>query len=229
MTITWVVGGTSGIGRACAELLEEVPGRRVIATGNEVDVRDPDALFNFFLTNPILVQCEDERITDLIYSVGVNHLEWSQIVDPAVVLDLYHVNVVGLINVLQVVPRVRRVVVVGSDAAWREMRTSVAYCASKAALHQAVRVIARERASEDFAINVVAPGMTEPTDMQQYVDERVPLIRKWSPDQARKYEESQIPMKRRANVNEVASVVVSTLLMPTPYLNGAIIPVNGGR
>jgi 2,3-dihydro-2,3-dihydroxybenzoate dehydrogenase len=74
---------------------------------------------------------------------------------------------------------VKRVVVVGSDAAWREMRTSVAYCASKAALHQAVRVIARERASEEFAINVVAPGMTEPTGMQEYVDESVPMIRKW--------------------------------------------------
>jgi NAD(P)-dependent dehydrogenase (short-subunit alcohol dehydrogenase family) len=226
MTITWVVGGTSGIGRACVELLEEVPGRRVIPSGSEVDVRDPDALFTYLAG---LTCYEDEQVTDVIYSAGVNKLEWSQIVDPAVVLDLYNVNVVGLINVLQVIPQVRRVVVVGSDAAWREMRTSVAYCASKAALHQAVRVIARERAAEDFAINVVAPGMTEPTEMQEYVDQTVPMIRKWSPDEARKYEKSQIPMKRRANVHEVASVIVSTLLMPTPYLNGAIIPVNGGR
>lgn len=226
MTITWVVGGTSGIGRACVELLEEVPGRRVIATGNEVDVRDPDALFTFLAG---LNQYEGGQVTDLIYSAGINRLEWSMIVDPAVVLDLYHVNVVGLINVLQLLPQVRRVVVVGSDAAWREMRTSVAYCASKAALHQAVRVIARERASEEFVINVVAPGMTEPTGMQEYVDQKVPMIRKWSSNDARKYEESQIPMRRRANVHEVASVIVSTLLMPTPYLNGAIIPVNGGR
>jgi hypothetical protein len=41
------------------------------------------------------------RLPISIYSAGINHLEWSQIVDPAVVLDLYHVNVVGLINVLQ--------------------------------------------------------------------------------------------------------------------------------
>jgi NAD(P)-dependent dehydrogenase (short-subunit alcohol dehydrogenase family) len=109
------------------------------------------------------------------------------------------------------------------------MRTSVAYCASKAALHQAVRVIARERASDNFAINVVAPGITEPTGMQRYVDDKVPRIRKWSPEMARKYEESQIPMKRRATVSEIAAVAVTILLNPTPYLNGAIIPVNGGR
>lgn len=197
----------------------------VIATGREVDVRDQESLLAFLGRKKKF----KGPISHLIYSAGVNRLEWSMNVHPEEMLDLYNVNVVGLINVLQVIPTVRRVVVIGSDAAWREMRTSVAYCASKAALHQAVRVIARERASDNFAINVVAPGITEPTGMQRYVDDKVPRIRKWSPEMARKYEESQIPMKRRATVSEIAAVAVTILLNPTPYLNGAIIPVNGGR
>lgn len=225
MSLTWVVGGTSGIGKACVDLLNQVPACEVIASGHEVDVRNHDALFAFLAGKARF----DSKVKMLVYSAGINRLEWSQKVTPQEMLDLYHVNVVGLLNVLQILPAVERVVVIGSDAAWREMRTSVAYCASKAALHQAVRVIARERAAEDFVINVVAPGMTEPTGMQEYVDQRVPIVRKWSKDDARKYEETQIPLRRRAHVNEVASVVVSTLLMPTPYLNGAIIPVNGGR
>ena len=224
MSIIWVVGGTSGIGKACANLARELK-HNVIDTGREVDVRDQSSMLAF------LGRKREFKgpVSHLIYSAGINRLEWSMEVSSEEMLNLYHVNVVGLINVLQFLPSVQRVVVIGSDAAWREMRTSVAYCASKAALHQAVRVIARERASEDFAINVVAPGITEPTGMQRYIDDTVPKIRKWSKVSARQYEESQIPMKRRAGVREVAEVVMSTLLMPTPYLNGAIIPVNGGR
>jgi NAD(P)-dependent dehydrogenase (short-subunit alcohol dehydrogenase family) len=222
--LLWVVGGTSGIGAACADIWAQGDKESVIVSGREVDVRNPDALSSF-----LAYQRPTARIDKMVYSAGVSRLAWSQEVTQESMIDMYHVNVVGLLNVLQVVPDVKRVVVVGSDAAWREMRTSVAYCASKAALHQAVRVIARERASEDFMINVVAPGMTEPTQMQQYIDETVPKIRGWSVEQARAYEDSQTPMKRRATVDEIAAVVVSVLLMPTPYLNGAIIPVNGGR
>jgi NAD(P)-dependent dehydrogenase (short-subunit alcohol dehydrogenase family) len=226
MNMTWVVGGTSGIGAACANVLRQSEDHNVIVSGTDVDVRSPDALFSFLAQHTRSV---NPKITGMIYSAGITHLDWSQEVKPYDMLDIYHVNVVGLINVLQILPAVKRVVVIGSDAAWREMRTSVAYCASKAALHQAVRVVARERASENFAINVVAPGMTEPTEMQAYIDQRVPQIRGWDIEKASEYEKSQIPMHRRAHVNEIAAVVVSVLLMPTPYLNGAIIPVNGGR
>lgn len=222
MPLTWVVGGTSGIGEACAVRLKEMD-EDVLATGREVDVRNQSDLFAF------LGRRKKGAITRIIYSAGYSRLDWWMDIDEEEMLDIYHVNVIGLINVLQMVPRVERVVVIGSDAAWREMRTSIAYCASKAALHQAVRVIARERASDDFAINVVAPGMTDGTKMQEYVDLRVPIIRHWTEDEARRYEKSQIPMKRRATVDEIAQVVVSVLLMPTNYLNGAIIPVNGGR
>ena len=224
MSLTWIIGGTSGIGQACSELLKQFDGQEIIVSGSEVDVRHPDQLFTFLASQEATGQ-----VNNLIYSAGINKLEWSQIVDPEEMLDLYHVNVLGLINVLQMLPNLRRCVVVGSDAAWREMRTSVAYCASKAALHQAVRVIARERASEEFAINVVAPGMTDDTKMQEYVDETVPKIRRWTTERAREYEGSQIPLGRRAKPDEIASVILSVMFMPTNYLNGAIIPVNGGR
>jgi len=224
MSITWVVGGTNGIGRACVLRLEEL-GQKVVHTGREVDVRDQSSLLQFMggKSRP------KDKVTHLIYSAGVNRLEWSMEVESEDMLDIYNVNVVGLINVLQMVPTVERVVVIGSDAAWRRMRTSVAYCASKAALHAAVGIIARERASEDFAINVVAPGITAPTGMQRYIDARVPIVRNWTKDEAEGYEKSQIPMGRRATTDEVAEVVMSVLFMSTNYLNGAIIPVNGGR
>jgi NAD(P)-dependent dehydrogenase (short-subunit alcohol dehydrogenase family) len=199
----------------------------VITTGREVDVRNQNALFTFLGAQKR--RSIKSSISHLVYSAGITGLDWSMSIEPEEMIHIYEVNVVGLVNVLQMLPMVKRVVVVGSDAAWRPMRTSLAYCASKAALHMAVQVVARERASDEFAINVVAPGMTEPTAMQKYIDNVVPEIRKWDPNEARHYEESQIPMRRRATTKEVASVVIGTLLAPTNYLNGAIIPVNGGR
>jgi NAD(P)-dependent dehydrogenase (short-subunit alcohol dehydrogenase family) len=165
----------------------------------------------------------------IIYSVGVNRLDWLQDIDIRDMTAMYEINVGGLVRVLQACPEAKRVVVVGSDAAWRPMRTSLAYCASKAALEMAVKVIARERASDDFAINIVAPGMTNDTEMTKYVDERVLEVRGWSQSYAREYEASQRGNTRRAEPYEVAEVVLSTLTLDTPYLNGATIAVNGAR
>lgn len=214
----WIVGGTSGIGLACATELREVRRQEVEISGTEVDVR-----------RPLKLVTDGWQPDGLVYSAGINHLEWSQKLSPAEMLNLYDVNVVGLVRVLQATPSLERVVVVGSDAAWRPLRTSAAYCASKAALHMLVKVIARERASENFAINVVAPGMTDSTGMTSYVDGRVPEVRGWTAMQARNYEDSQSPLGRRAEPYEIAEVVADVLLTHTPFLNGAIIPVNGGR
>jgi NAD(P)-dependent dehydrogenase (short-subunit alcohol dehydrogenase family) len=142
------------------------------------------------------------------------------------------VNCWGLINVLQVMAGVARlpgrIVVVGSDAAWRPMRTSLAYCASKAALHMAVKVLAREY-SDSFRINCVAPGMTHGTGMQRYVDERVPEVRGWTLEQTMEYEIQQEVTPGRVHVKEVAEVVRWLALDAPPSVHGEIITVNGGR
>lgn len=218
----WVIGGTSGIGLAVANRLEGL-GHRAYCTGREWDVRNQQVLGNFVnLSGPF---------DGMVYSAGVNRLQWTDVLDTEDAADLYSVNVLGLVRALQAVDHkgLRRVVVVGSDAGWRPMRTSLAYCASKAALEMAVKVVAREWAREEFAINMVAPGMTEPTEMQEYIDERVPKVRNWTPEQAHEYEMSMTPLKRRARTAEVAEVICSVLLAETPYLNGAVIAVNGAR
>lgn len=221
---TWVIGGTSGIGEACAGiLLAQIAddGGSVFPTGDEVDVREPFELRRFVKKNG--------PFDGLIYSAGINQLDWTESINRTVMQDIFEINVTGLINALQACPTLQRVVVIGSDAAWRPMRTSVAYCASKAALHAAVACIARESASDEFAINVVAPGMTDDTGMQKYIDAKVPVLRGWDKDKAREYERSQIPMQRRAKTWEIGEVVAKLMCMETNYLNGAIIPVNGGR
>lgn len=218
----WIPGGTSGIGLACAQHILRAMSSDdgvVHVTGADVDVRHPLELKHFTQDKP--------DITEVVYSVGINHLDWSWTIHEDDALKVLEVNVIGLINVLRSAPAARRVVVIGSDAAWRPMRTSVAYCASKAALHMAAQVIARERSDEDFCINVVAPGKVEGTPMTQYVDQRSRELR---PDMDHiAYQRSQIPSGEFVTVEEVAQVVGWLLYAAPESMTGAIIPVNGAR
>src|SRR5262245_802777 len=221
----WVVGGSSGIGAATADLLAGEFTCEVEVSGIDTDVRDRRLLSAFFKRYG--------PFEGLVYCAGINHLNWSEELELDIFSALHDVNVIGLINVLQACSFTRsglqRVVVVGSDAAWKPMRTSTAYNSSKAALHAAVQCIARERAGEEFAINVVAPGLVADTAMTEYVMKRTQVIRGWTEDSLMEYMLGQIPLGRPAEPYEIAEVICCILLLETPYLNGAVIPVNGGR
>ena len=242
-----IVGGTSGIGRAFFELAREkdgwVPSEEMGGPegqdGSGIDWDIPDHIqLDAGNYHEWLEWFEVRDPYDyLVYSAGVNYLQWLGQMDPRRVSDLTDINQLGFIYMLDAYRKARsfnddanapRVLVVGSDAADRPMRTSIAYCASKAGLHMAVRVAARELASEGWRINAVAPGMTDSTGMQRYVDDRVQEVRAWSYEQMRDYERTQEVVPGRMVPAEVAEVMWSTLTGPD-HLNGSIIYINGGR
>lgn len=218
-----VIGASSGIGAAVArrlsdeDVLVDKPERSLL------DVRNPNDFEQFI----------GEREYDYyVYSAGINHLNWITGMNMNMAEQLFKVNTLGFMKMLSYITRngaePGRVVAISSDAARRPMRTSMAYCASKAALDMAVKVAARELGDSGWRVNAVAPGMTADTGMTAYIDEAVPIVRGWTADWAREYENMQNPLMRRADVDEIADVVWTTLVGPD-YLNGAIIEVNGGR
>lgn len=213
-----IFGGTSGIGKQAAYELGEVHFDEVVIA--KADVR---------ISEQVEAEFVGEDFEGVVYCAGVNRLQ--PIRDMVVDEDLYNVNVFGFMRVMRCVASglygVKSVVAVGSDAAERPMRTSMAYCSSKAALHMAVRCAARELAPY-IRVNAVAPGMTDGTKMTEYIDRVVPEMRGWTPESARMYEMSQIPMNRRAQTWEVAEVIYSVLHGPE-YQTGSIVTVNGGR
>lgn len=213
----WIAGSDGGIGSACVDAMRKHPGNIVWAMDGSYDVGDGENIVKFLGPN------EPEA---LVYAVGTSYLEWSDKVLWSEVLRVFDVNVVGLLRCLQLATTVKKCVVIGSDAATRPMRTSVAYNASKAALHAAVKVIARERA-ETLQINVVAPGLIAPTGMTDYVYDRTKELRPGFSLQ--EYMTDQIPAGRSGQPSEVAQVVKWLLESAPDYLNGAIIDVNGAR
>ena len=92
----------------------------------------------------------------------------------------------------------------------------VNYAASKAGLVGVARSITRELGSRNITANVVAPGFVE-TDMTSVLtDERRAEILK------------SIPAGRLATADEVASAVTWVASDAAAYVNGAVIPVDGG-
>jgi 3-oxoacyl-[acyl-carrier protein] reductase len=90
------------------------------------------------------------------------------------------------------------------------------YAASKAGLIGLARSIARELGSRNVTANVVAPGFIE-TDMTAVMTE------------ARKSEVlASVPLRRYGAVHEVAEVVRFLASDAAGYVNGAVLPVDGG-
>lgn len=221
-----IIGGNSGIGKAFVELAEMMtPEDHWWApTQEELDVTNFEQMNAFFHEN-----CD---ITHLVYSAGINYLSFIGRSNLAKMGEVLSVNLGGFMLTLELLSRWNnhpvKIVAIGSDAAERPLRTSMAYCASKAGLHMAVRTAARELGPDGWRINAVAPGMTDNTGMQEYVDATVPSLRGWTEKFMRTYEQSQEVVPGRLIPWEVAEVIQNTLNGPN-HLNGSIITINGGR
>jgi len=223
----WVLGGTSGIGQAAfVRLWAEPPSvfDQAAAFGYED--------FNVAFRTPLRKELSNWKPTDVVYSVGINRLDWIKKIRHDDFTDVMETNVFGFLNLVRVLDEEDcgpvNIVVVTSDAAWRPMRTSAVYCASKAALEMALRVASREYAPKGWRINGVAPGKVEDTPMTEYVDRRVLQLRGWTVEAAEAYEVASTPLGRKVTKEEVAQVIEQVLFGPKAQ-TGEIIAVNGGR
>ena len=90
------------------------------------------------------------------------------------------------------------------------------YAASKAGLIGLVKALAREVASREITVNVIAPGMIE-TDMTRTITEKVHA--EWA---------SQIPLGRAGTPDDVAAAVCFLASDEASYITGHVLAVNGG-
>src|ERR1700687_1082657 len=107
------------------------------------------------------------------------------------------------------------VVNISSLAAVTAMGSNVMYCASKAAVDNMTKSLARALAPRIRVVSV-SPGLVE-TDFIKSMDQR------WRDEQL-----DRTPLKRLASPNEVASAVVAAVKNLT-FTTGAIIAIDGGR
>ena len=109
-----------------------------------------------------------------------------------------------------------RIIFISSVVGLSGSAGQVNYAASKAGLVGMARSLARELGSRSITANVVAPGFVDTEMTAVLTDERKAEI------------VSQVPLGRYASVDEIAGVVKFLASPDAAYINGAVIPVDGG-
>lgn len=134
----------------------------------------------------------------------------------------FELNVFGAANVAFLAMRSMRangggkIINVASRAAFRGETEFADYGASKAALVNLTRSIARACAKDNVIASCVAPGFID-TEMAR------PVIEK-----ERDAILAQVPLRRIGTVDDVAAVILFLASPMADYLNGTTIDVNGG-
>jgi NAD(P)-dependent dehydrogenase (short-subunit alcohol dehydrogenase family) len=223
-----VTGGNRGIGLAIARAFA-ANGDRVAVThrgsgapeglfGVECDVTDAaavDAAFGAVETEQgaVEVLVANAGITDDTLLLRMSEDSFARVVD-ANLTGAYRVAKRAASGMLRA--RRGRMIFISSVVALVGSPGQANYAASKAGLIGLARAIARELGGRNITANVIAPGFIE-TDMTASLgDERKAEIL------------AGVPGKRYGTADEVAGAAVFLASEPAAYINGVVLPVDGG-
>jgi 3-oxoacyl-[acyl-carrier protein] reductase len=222
-----VVGGASGIGRACAEALAAAGWDTVIAdlkpepgdeSAVEVDVRDRPMVEAAVAT---LVE-EHGSLGAVVYAAGVGRVTPVLEIDPREWELVTGVNLDGAFNFLQAtvphIPPGGSFTAISSIDSASPVRGLAHYCAGKAGLEALMRSAALELGSRGVRCNSVLPGVVRTPLME-------PMLSQPGVESAFL---EQTPLGAIAEGPEIADVVAFLASDKARWITGASIPVDGG-
>ena len=223
-----VTGGNRGIGLAIARrLAADGDGVTVTSRSGEpvddltvarCDVRDTaqvDAAFK-------IAEEAHGPVEVLVANAGINRDQLLALMSEDDFADVLDTNLTGAYRVakraVRGMIRLRRgrIILISSVAGLLGSAGQANYAASKAGLVGFARSLARELASRNITVNVVAPGLVD-TDMMAALT-----------DGQRKAILAGVPLGRYATAAEIASAVAFLASADAAYITGAVLPVDGG-
>lgn len=234
--IALVTGGSRGIGLACARALQRAGDRVVITfktappvdldgpegttalTAIRCDVTVPDEVEACFasieenLGGVELLICA-AGITDDGLLMRMSEERWANVIDTNLTA-CYRVTKRAISGMIRA--RRGRIVLIGSVVGMLGNAGQTNYSAAKAGLIGFARALAREVASRNITVNVIAPGLIA-TDMTASIT-----------DAQRAELSSSIPLGRLGSAEEVAAGVTFLTSSPASYVTGSVLAIDGG-
>lgn len=230
--VVLVTGGNRGIGLACA-LAFAADGHRVAVTCRgeapaelvdagilavRCDVTDSATVDTAFAT----IEEKLGPVEILVANAGITRDGLVLRMSDGDFTDVIDANLTGAFRVARravrgmMKARWGRIILVSSIAGRVGQTGQANYAASKAGLVGLGRSLAKEFASRNVTVNVVAPGPIL-TDMLAALPD----------DQQAAYAEA-VPLGRLGQAEEVAAAITFLASDPAAYITGAVLPVDGG-
>lgn len=196
------------------EVIERLQRRGTTALAVQADVADSGAVDAMFTRieadlGPVLVLVNNAGVRHDRLVAGLPVEEWRRVLD---------VNLTGTFNATSraLGPMIRRrfgrIVNISTVSASHPLPGQAAYAASKAGVEALTRTAALEVARRGVTVNAIAPGLVATDFVPEMSDE-------WA---------RAVPARRIASADEIAACVRFLASEPAGYINGAVLPVDGG-
>jgi meso-butanediol dehydrogenase/(S,S)-butanediol dehydrogenase/diacetyl reductase len=241
--VVLITGGTSGIGKATAELFAQ-EGARVVFTGRRVELGHPLAnqIGGLYLHADHSLKADCERVVkdvldkfgqiDILFNnAGIVVRGTAEETSESVWDDVLTLNVTAVWRMSSLVVPVMRAqgggVIINNASDWGLVggQEAVAYCTSKGAVVLMTKSMALDHARENIRINAVCPGDTfvDRWVREGYFEDSGAV----NQEQAR--QSDTIPMGRVADAGEIARAVLFLAADDSSFVTGATLVVDGGN
>jgi 2-keto-3-deoxy-L-fuconate dehydrogenase len=237
--IALVTGGASGIGEQTGRALTQSGAAVIIADLDEaratalsaelpgsfvlkLDVTDEAAV--------IQAAAECKRLDILVNNAGLGLVGGVTETGLADFQRLFRVNVEGLflmtkyfLPLLLAAPRTGVIVNIGSVSGLTGVKRRFAYCGTKGAVIALTRQLAIDYPKE-LRVNCIAPGTVETPFVEGYLEK----YHSHEKEKARADLHARQPLGRMGRPEEVAWLAVYMCSDEAEFMNGSIVPIDGG-
>ena len=219
-----IIGGSSGIGRALVDILEDEHNLFVASRSTEsLTNAAVTHLQHDVLKDELDVNNLPEQLDGFVYCPGSINLRPFRGLKPTTFQEDFNLNVVGAVKCLQtVLPRLQKsaqasIVFYSTVAVGTGMPFHASVAAAKGALEGLTRSLAAEYAPM-FRVNCIAPSLT-----------KTPLAEKFLNNEAKiEKAEERHPLKKVGSAKNIAQMTAFLLGEESQWMTGQILHVDGG-